>query len=150
MEEPAIMLVLIVTRGCCRGSILTPSRRNIANFEDLIFYFRWQMTPLGLGFCWLKVTSNVINWPTSDWRKGSCISNKVQPVERSDRTVVRCYEYESFILRFHRRWPDLRLVCSTEFVPEHTRGVKIISKNEALRVRRRANYEDNIKLDLTK
>lgn len=41
-------------------------------------------------------------------------------------------------------------MCSTEFVPEHTRGVKIISKNEALRVRRRANYEDNIKLDLTK
>jgi len=42
------------------------------------------------------------------------------------------------------------MVCFTEFVPEHTGGVKIISKNEALRVRRRANYEGNIKLDLTK
>jgi hypothetical protein len=38
-------------------------------------------------------------------------------------------------------------VCFTEFVPEHTVGVKIIRKNEALRVRRRANYEDNTVLN---
>ena len=38
----------------------------------------------------------------------------------------------------------MRLVCFTEFVLEHTGGVKIVSKNEALRVRRRANYEGNI------
>lgn len=36
------------------------------------------------------------------------------------------------------------------FPPEYKGGVKIISKNEALRVSRRANYEDNTKLDLTK
>jgi hypothetical protein len=61
MEEPAIMLVLIVTRECCRGSIVTPSRRNIANVEELIFYFRCQMTPLGLDICRLKFTFSVIN-----------------------------------------------------------------------------------------
>jgi hypothetical protein len=38
-------------------------------------------------------------------------------------------------------------IC-VESVLEHTVGVKIISKNEALFVRRKTNYEDNIKLDL--
>jgi hypothetical protein len=39
-------------------------------------------------------------------------------------------------------------VCSTEFLTERTGGGKSDSKNEAICVRRRANYEDNIKPDL--